>query len=196
MLKVGLTGNIGSGKSTVARIFEILEVPVFYADVHGKMMFQKPEIQQKIKVLFGAEVFDDGSINRQKLAKIVFSESEKLKQLNAIIHPAVSSAFETSAKAFSNHPYIIYEAAIMMESGSYKNMDKIIVVTADKDLRLSRVTQRDGTTSEDVLKRMENQWPEEKKLQFADYVINNNQNQMLIPQVLNIHRQLIELSGK
>lgn len=191
MLKVGLTGNIGSGKSTVARIFETLLVPVFYADEEGRKVLATDEVKQKIRALFGAGVFDQNTVSRQKLADIVFQDKEQLDRLNAIIHPAVGKSFLKFTAQNSQSPYIIYEAAIMIESGSYKKLDKIILVSADRELRISRVVARDGVPREAVLLRMQNQWPEEDKLPLAQFVINNSENRLIIPQVLSIHRQLL-----
>jgi dephospho-CoA kinase len=193
MLKIGLTGNIGSGKTTIARIFETLGIPVFFADEEGKKLLETSEVKQKIKFLFGEGIFDSGNINRQKLAKLVFDDKEKLEQLNAVIHPAVRKSFDEAAGKQSKQPYIIYEAAIMIESGAYKNLDRIILVTASEQIRLKRVIARDLTNREAVIKRMKNQWPEEKKKTYAHFIINNNQDQQLIPQVLIIHSQLLEL---
>jgi dephospho-CoA kinase len=191
MIRIGLTGNIGSGKSTVARIFETFDVPVFYADAEGRRVLEADAVKLQIQTLFGNGVFTDGTINRQKLAEIVFRDKEQLDRLNAIIHPAVRNSFEKFTAQNSGSPYIIYEAAIMIESGSYKNFDKIIFVSADRELRISRVIARDKVTREAVLLRMQNQWPEKKKLPVAQFVINNNDNRLLIPQVLNIHRHLV-----
>jgi dephospho-CoA kinase len=191
MIRIGLTGNIGSGKSTVARIFETFDVPVFYADAEGRRVLEADAVKLQIQTLFGNGVFTDGTINRQKLAEIVFRDKEQLDRLNAIIHPAVRNSFEKFTAQNSGSPYIIYEAAIMIESGSYKNFDKIIFVSADRELRISRVIARDKVTRETVLLRMQNQWPEKKKLPVAQFVINNNDNRLLIPQVLNIHRHLV-----
>ena len=188
--KTGLTGNIGSGKSLVARIFETLRVPVFYADAEGKKLLGHPEVIAQIRQLFGEKVTDDGKIDRKALAQIVFSEKSKLEKLNQIIHPAVRRKFSQWAGNHPDAPYVIYEAAILHESGHYKNLDTIIVVAADENLRIHRVMSRDGVSEQDVRKRMANQWPEEKKIQHADFVINNNEKQLLIPQVLEIHRQL------
>jgi len=194
--KTGLTGNIGSGKSLVARIFETLRVPVFYADEEGKKLLGHPEIIAQIKQLFGKKVTDGEKIDRKALAQIVFSDKSKLENLNQIIHPAVRKRFSQWA---DNHhpdaPYVIYEAAILHESGHHKKMDSIIIVTAREKLRIDRVMKRDSVSEQDVRKRMANQWPEEKKIQHADFVIDNNEKRLLIPQVLEIHRQLTK-SGK
>lgn len=193
MLKVGLTGNIGSGKSLLARIFEVLNIPVYYADVEAKNILNSAEVKAEILKIFGSHLVVNNSVDKKALAKIVFSDKAKLNKLNQIIHPAVRKNFAQWAEKQNHLPYVIYEAAILHESGHYKNMDKTIVVIADEELRLKRVTQRDNTTKTLVMKRMENQWPEKRKIALADFVINNNETELLIPQVLAIHKTLNEL---
>lgn len=188
--KIGLTGNIGSGKSLVARIFKTLRIPVFYADAEGKKLLDQPDVISQLRQIFGEKVIVGDKVDRKVLAQIVFSDKSKLKKLNQIIHPAVREKFSEWA---GNHPdalYVIYEAAILHESGHYKNMDRIIVVAADEKLRIKRVMSRDSVSEQDVRKRMSSQWPEERKTEYADFVIDNNEDQLLIPQVLAIHRQL------
>lgn len=187
--KVGLTGNIGSGKSLIARIFETLGIPVFYADKEGKNILDSPEVIKKVSQLFGNKIIKGSMIDRQALAGIVFSDTSKLEQLNGIIHPAVRNKFDVWAGE-QNAPYVIYEAAILHESGHYQNMDKIIVVTAGEQLRIRRVMNRDDIDEASVRQRMANQWPEEKKIRLADFIIDNNESRLLIPQVLDIHRKL------
>jgi len=186
MLKIGLTGNIGSGKSLVAKIFETLHIPVFYADVEAKKNLNSPETIAKIKALFGTEIIHRNTIDRTALAQIVFSDISLLNQLNAIIHPAVRQKFDHWAACQSNTPAVIYEAAILHESGHYNNMDKIILVTANENIRIKRVMQRDGVSREMVRQRMANQWPENEKTALSDFVINNNETTLLIPQVIKI----------
>lgn len=188
--KVGLTGNIGSGKSLIAKIFETLQIPVFYADTEGKKIIDKVEVRDKIVAIFGKEVIYDGKIVRPKLAEIVFNDKSSLDKLNRIIHPAVRNHFETWA-AIQQAPYVIYEAAILHESEHYKNMDKIILVKADEALRIQRVVQRDKVSEGQVRSRMQNQWPESKKEKLSQFMINNNGDELVIPQVLEIHKLLI-----
>lgn len=187
MIKVGLTGNIGSGKSMAARIFEILHVPLFYADDEAKKILDTPEVVSGIRNIFGEHVIEKQFVNRKFLAEIVFNDKSKLALLNEIIHPAVRAKFDKWAQENQHYPYVVYEAAILLESGHAKNMDKIIVVTACESLRIKRVMQRDGATKEMVLKRMENQWAESKKIEYADFIIDNNGSELMIPQVLKIH---------
>lgn len=193
MLKVGLTGNIGSGKSMAARIFEILQVPVFDADLEAKKILNSPDVIQQISDLFGKAVIHEGKVNRPALAQIVFSAKDKLGQLNQIIHPAVRDQFQKWTSTKYDAPYVIYEAAILHESGHYKNMGKIILVTATEELRKKRVMQRDGIAENLVRQRMANQWPEEQKIALSDFTINNNETELMIPQVVKIHNLLTQL---
>jgi dephospho-CoA kinase len=195
MLKVGLTGNIGSGKSLIAKIFKTLGVPVFSADAEGKKVLDAPEVVSKIKSLFGQDVITENKVNKEALAGMVFSNKSKLRSLNNIIHPEVRKKFDHWASRQNRFPYVIYEAAILLESGHYRYMDKIILVTAEENLRIERVMKRDKITAEMVRKRMNNQWAESKKLGLADFVINNNETTPLIPQILEIHKTLTALSN-
>lgn len=168
---IGLTGGIGSGKTTVANHFIGAGIPVYIADDEARKIMQSPEILKKIEKIFGSSIFEKGVLNRQKLAEIVFSNSDKLKQLNAIIHPAVKKHFGNWILNYKNSPFVIYETAILFESGSYKDCDKIITVTAPLETRIERVIQRDKTTRENVLKRINMQWSDNQRLGKSDFVI-------------------------
>jgi len=170
---IGLTGGIGSGKTTITNHFVKANIPVYIADDEARKITQSPEVIEEIKKKFGSEIFDDAILNREKLAKIVFSNPEKLKQLNAIIHPAVKKHFQDWVLKHKNAPYVIYEAAILFESGSYKNCDLIITVTAPLESRIQRVIQRDKTTREQVLKRINAQWNDEQRIAKSDFVVEN-----------------------
>lgn len=170
---IGLTGGIGSGKTTVANYFQSLGVPVYIADEEARKIMQSAEILKSIKEKFGNEVFYNEKLSREKLAEIVFNEPEKLKQLNNIIHPAVKKHFGQWILNHKEDPFIIYEAAILFESGNYKNCDLIITVTAPLELRIQRVIQRDKTTRENVLKRINAQWNDNQRIAKSDYVIEN-----------------------
>jgi dephospho-CoA kinase len=198
MLKIGITGNIGGGKTTVSKIFEVLEVPVFYADdAAKKVMVEDPILIGSIKATFGKEAyFEDGSLNRKHIAGIVFSDETELANLNAIVHPAVFRAFDAWAGAIKDAPYVIKEAALLFESTSYKMCDYSIMVTAPLELRIKRVMQRDGFSRAEVESRNAKQFSEEKKIQLADYVIRNDDTELVIPQVLELHRQFLEMSAK
>jgi dephospho-CoA kinase len=187
---VGLTGGIGSGKSTVAAIFQYLKVPVFIADEEAKALIDQEPIQRPLKALLGADIIKSGAVNRSLMAQKIFGDESLLKAVNNIIHPAVGQRFQAWAKE-QDHPYLIREAAILFESGSYRDCEKIIVVTAPEALRLKRVMKRSGEGEEQVKRRMSRQWPEEEKIARADYVITNDHSQSLIYQVLAIHEDLI-----
>ena len=170
---IGLTGGIGSGKTTVANHFIGAGIPVYIADDEARKIMQSPEILREIEKIFGSVIFKNEVLNRQKLAEIVFSNSDKLKQLNAIIHPAVKKHFGNWILNYKNSPFVIYETAILFESGSYKDCDKIITVTAPLESRIERVIQRDKTSRENVLKRIKMQWTDDQRLGKSDFVIEN-----------------------
>jgi dephospho-CoA kinase len=170
---IGLTGGIGSGKTTVANHFIAAGIPVYIADDAARKIMQSPEILREIEKTFGGSVFEKGVLNRQKLAEIVFSNLDKLKKLNAIIHPAVKKNFGNWILNHKNSPFVIYEAAILFESGSYKDCDMIITVTAPLETRIERVIQRDKTTRQDVFKRINMQWTDEQRQAKSDFVIEN-----------------------
>ena len=170
---IGLTGGIGSGKSTIASYFKSLGIPVYIADDASRNVTALPKVRKQIKNQFGADVFDGSGLNRQKLAQLVFSDPEKLKQLNAIIHPAVKADFDLWLTQHANAPIVIKEAAILFESGSYKNCDAIITITAPEEIRIARVIKRDGVTRDEVLRRIANQWTDAQRIAKSDYVIDN-----------------------
>jgi dephospho-CoA kinase len=171
---IGLTGGIGSGKTTIANHFMKSGVPVYIADDEARKIMQSDEIIEEIKKTFGTAIFENGILNREKLAQIVFGDPEKLKLLNAIIHPAVKKHFHNWILDHKNAPFIIYEAAILFESGSYKDCDKIITVTAPMESRIQRVIHRDNSSREQVLKRINAQWNDDKRIAKSDYVIEND----------------------
>ena len=190
MLKVGVTGGIGSGKSSVCKILECLGVPVFRADDEGRRLLREDtEIQQKVVGLFGDSILVNGRLDRKKIAAIVFSDEKKLVQLNSVIHPAVRNSFLNWVDK-QNAGIIIEEAAILFESGAYKNLDTVIVVTAPEKLRIERVMKRDNTTEQEVRVRMKNQISEEERVKRANHVIVNDGSTMLIPAVLELYKSL------
>ena len=197
MLKIGITGNIGSGKTTVSRIFEILNVPVFYADdAAKKVMVEDPILIDALKSEFGTEsYFDDGSLNRKHIAANVFNNETELAKLNSIVHPAVFRAFDNWVAGIKNAPYIMKEAALLFESSSYKMCDQTIMVTAPLELRINRVMQRDGLSRAEIESRNARQFSEEKKIQLADFVIRNDDTELVIPQVLELHKKFLTLSS-
>lgn len=170
---IGLTGGIGSGKSTIASYFKVLGVPVYIADDEARKLMDNPETVKKVQSVFEENVIENHVLNRKKIAALVFSNPQKLEQLNSIVHPEVKKHFISWLKTHKNEPFIIKEAAILFESGSYKDCDKIIVVTAPEEIRTDRVMQRDKVTKEQVLERMKNQWTEEEKIKRSDFVIEN-----------------------
>jgi len=191
MLKVGLTGNIGSGKTIVARIFNQLGVPVFYADAEARKLFDDENVKSEIRELFGSTVFSpSGVIVKSSIAEIVFSDAEKLEKLNKIIHPVVRERYRLWCQGYNESIYSLYEAAILFESGHYREMDKVICVTAPEDLRIRRVMERDKLTAKEVKMRMANQWIEDKKVELADFVIRNDETSSVILQVLEVHKVL------
>ncbi|WKL43642.1 dephospho-CoA kinase [Flavobacterium sp. ZE23DGlu08] len=170
---IGLTGGIGSGKTTIANYFKSFGIPVYIADDEARKIMQSVEIISAIKNVFGDEVFENEKLNREELAKIVFNNPEKLEKLNNIVHPAVKKHFEQWLLQHTTAPYVIYEAAILFESGSYKNCDLIITVTAPIESRIKRVVERDKTTRELVLKRINAQWTDEQRISKSDFIIEN-----------------------
>lgn len=197
MLKVGITGNIGSGKTTVSKIFEILGAPVFYADEAAKkVMTEDPILIAALKTEFGEQsYFNDGSLNRKYIADIVFNDEMELNKLNAIAHPAVFRAFDNWLAGIKNAPYVMKEAALLFESSSYEMCDKTIMVSAPLELRINRVMQRDNLTRAEIESRNARQFSEEKKIQLADFVIRNDDTELVIPQVIELHKQFLTLSS-
>lgn len=195
MLKVGITGGIGSGKSLVAQMFEVLGVPVLHADDTAKYLMQHDEdLMASISRVFGTEVYQNGRLNRPFLASVVFSDKEKLAQLNSLVHPAVLR-YGREWAARQTTAYTLKEAAIFFESGSYKDMDKMIGVYAPYELRLQRAMQRDKVSEETVKQRMAQQMDEDEKMKRCDYIIKNDGSTSIIEQVLALHRELTELSN-
>ncbi|MBN1339335.1 MAG: dephospho-CoA kinase [Bacteroidales bacterium] len=189
MIIAGLTGNIGSGKSTVARVFETLGIAVFRADEYGRRALEKPAVTGMITARYGPEIMTGLQIDRKKLAGIVFSDPDELKRLNAIIHPEVKAEFSAWLKR-QQAPYILHEAAILFESGFNRMMDKVIFVDCPEDIAFERVMKRDGITLEEVRKRASFQWAAERKAGLADFVIINDGRQALLPQVIEVHSKL------
>lgn len=193
MLKVGITGGIGSGKSSACKIFEVLGVPIYYADDRAKsLMTTDDELVAGIKARFGEAAYQNGELVRPYLAEKVFNDKEALEALNSLVHPAVARDAERWQKDHQNAPYTLKEAALLFEAGSYKQLDQIIVVTAPKEIRIQRVIKRDGVTAEQVEARMNNQWPEEKKVALADHILNNDGQHELIDQVMQLHQVLLK----
>ncbi|HZW76902.1 MAG TPA: dephospho-CoA kinase [Flavobacteriaceae bacterium] len=184
---IGLTGGIGSGKTTVARMFEELGVPVYYADDEAKKLNDTSEtIKTGLTNLLGNELYKEGKLDRKKLAEIIFSDKKILEKVNQIIHPEVAAHFKEWVSR-QKSPYVLKEAAILFESGSYQFCDAVILVTAPEEERILRVMQRDNVTREQVMARMRNQWPEEQKKALADYIIENLHQTETLIKVKNLH---------
>ena len=187
---IGLTGGIGSGKTTIANYFKSLGIPVYIADDAAKEVMKLPEMITSLKTAFGEEIFNANILNSEKLSKIVFNNPEKLNILNKIVHPAVKKHFDQWLLSHKKEPFVIKETAILFESGSYKYCDKIITVVAPLDIRIERVIKRDKVTRNDVLKRINSQWSDEKKVSQSDFVINNSSLQEAEKQVNKIYNLL------
>ncbi|WP_212005852.1 dephospho-CoA kinase [Chitinophaga sp. HK235] len=196
MLKVGITGGIGSGKSTVSRIFELLGVPVYYADDRAKdILVRDQELAEAVRTHFGKEVYDDnGALNRKYLGNIVFNDKNKLALLNSLVHPATIRDSNIWASQQTT-PYVLKEAALLFETESFHHLDKIIGVYAPQPLRILRVIKRDKVTRDEVLARMHKQIDERIKMRLCDYVIHNDEQQLVIPQVLALHETLLQLAA-
>lgn len=191
-LKVGITGGIGTGKSFVAKIFKTLGIPFYDADKEAKLIMTKSShVIENLKKAFGSDTyFEDGSLNRKYLSAQVFNDADKLKVLNEIVHPAViQDAVDWGNRQVT--PYSLKEAALLFESGSYKTLDFTILVTAPLDLRIDRVMKRDQVSREEVISRMKKQMPEEEKLNYADFVVHNDEMDLLLPQIFKIHQSIL-----
>lgn len=197
MIKVGLTGGIGSGKTTVCRLFEEKGIPVYYADPRAKyLMTYDAELKQAIKSQFGDSVYHrNGRLNRMALADIIFADKSKLAIINGLVHPAVANDSE-SWFVSQDSPYAIKEAALMIESGSHEQLDILVVVTADADERIARVMRRDRVDAKSVLARMNNQLSDADRLAYADYVIDNNDRKLLQEQVDALHLELLQIASE
>jgi len=190
MKRIGLTGNIGSGKTTVASCFEILGVAVFNADKQAKLLMNKDvNLKQSLIAEFGKEVFLNNELNRKYLSKLAFNDDLVLKRLNALVHPVVQEAFEKWSIQQSG-AYVIKEAAILFESNTYQSLDAIICISCPEEIRLKRILKRDDLSEKDVRQRMSHQWAEEKKISLSDYVITNDNSSLVMPQILSVHSAL------
>lgn len=194
MKKIGLTGGIGAGKSTAAKLFEFLGVPVYYADDAAKeLMNIDATIREKIISSFGNETYLDNILQRKILAKKVFGNELEIQKINAIVHPVVFAHFDQWCLERSHLPYIVKEAALIFETILYQKLDKVIHVTAPEELRIARVMLRDGCSKQDVLDRIARQLGEEEKLKRADFILYNDEIHPLIPQVVSLHQKMMQL---
>ena len=193
MLHIGLTGGIGSGKSSTAKIFHTLGIPVYYSDERAKwLMRNESELKEAIQKQFGSSIYNEGELDREKLADIVFDEPESLSSLNRIVHPRVRIDFLNWASQQNSFPYLIQEAAILIETGSWNKLDGIVLVTAPLELKIERVMKRDSVSRESVENRITSQSNDASRVPFSDFVVVNDGVQSLVKQVLDIHRRIID----
>ena len=192
MLTIGITGGIGSGKSTVCKVFRVLGIPVFQADmVARRLQNEDPQLKNSLIELFGPKIYaDDGLLNRKKLAEIIFNNRPYLEKVNSLIHPAVHQEFKCWKMKMTKFPYVLYEAAILFETGNSRRFDFTILVVADEKERMERVMKRDDTTTEAILHRMHNQVNDTEKRRLADFILENNNDQLIIPQILKLDKIL------
>jgi dephospho-CoA kinase len=196
MLKIGLTGNIGSGKTVVSGVFSTLGIPVFHADEESKKFLDDPMVKKEIMKHFGYGILTNNyEINRRSLASIVFTDERALKLLNSILHPRLMRDFRTWALLHADKPYVMQEAAIIFESGLRSEFDYIIHVSCPKETAIDRVIKRDKIDGNSVLRRMQFQLEDAEKLRLSDFVIRNDGSEMVIPQVLSIHQQLLKIGS-
>ena len=195
MLKVGVTGGIGSGKTTVCKVFELLGIPVFYADDVAKSIMHTDQVlKTDILNTFGESAYTkEGTLNRSYISSLVFNNKLELEKLNSLVHPAVFRAFDNWLLEQKDAPYVIKEAALLYESDSYKMCDESILVIAPTETKISRVKVRDGFSDEDVKLRMDRQFSDEMKIKFADHILNNDETELLIPKIIQLHQQFLTI---
>ena len=191
--KIGLTGGIGSGKTLISKAFSLLNIPIFLSDLEAKKLYDDPDIKTQVIKLLGQNSYKDNKLNREFVGKSVFAEAKKLEQLNNIIHPAVRQRF-TNWVSEQSSPYVIQESALIFETGIAPLFDYTILVTAPEEVRLDRVTHRDNSTRDQVIARMNHQLSDEKKIAQADYIIINDGKEFIIPQIIEVHRQLLSIN--
>lgn len=191
MKTVGLTGGIGSGKSTVARIFETMGVPVYYSDDRAKEMYFVPDVKEKVIALLGKEIYlSETQIDKKLISSKIFSNTDLLHGINNIIHPAVKRDFSDWADTKKSHAFVLKESALLFETGIYKTLDANILVVSPETLRAKRIAKRDGLTEKEVLLRFKSQMNDEQKLPLAAYIIHNDEVHSLIEQVLKIKESI------
>lgn len=191
---VGLTGGIGSGKTTVAKMFENLGVPIYIADLEAKVITNQPKTLKLIEKQFGSTVIENGKLNRTAVAQIVFNNPEKLKQLNSIIHPLVAEHFKEWINKNKDQIFVIKETAILFETNSHLSCDFVITVSAPIDTRINRVQIRDNSPKEEIMKRINNQWSDEQRIPLSDFVINNITVDDTLLQVKEIFQKIVNFS--
>jgi len=192
MLKIGITGGIGAGKTTVCSVFQNIGIPVFNADNQAKTLLNNNKVVEFYHKEFGDVVFSNNLIDKVKLAKLIFNNSEALQKVNNFIHPLVYKLFDEWCLLHTNKPYLINEAALLFESQSYKRLDYTILIVAPIETRIKRVAQRDGFSYEDIKARMDKQLSEEQKIKMADFIIDNNEKELILPAILNLHNEFLK----
>ena len=193
-MKLGITGGIGSGKTTVCRVFNVLGIPFFSSDAEAKkIMNSDKEIIEKVRSIAGRDVYSSGSLDRIELARLIFKNENLLKKINKVVHPIVFEHFKLWEKSTSA-PYVIMEAAILIESGASELVDRIVTVVAPVEERIERVVRRNKLTKDQVLDRIKNQMEDDEKIRLSDYVIYNSEHQMIIPSILKIHEEILSLT--
>jgi len=195
MITAGITGGIASGKSVVCEVFKLLGVPVYNADTAAKVLANTDrEIKNDLIKLFGDDIYEGNNLNRKKLSEIIFNNKTALENTNKIIHPRVINDFLRWAEEHKDHKYILMEAAILYESGTYKMLDKVITVTAPKQIRISRALSRENFTKQIIENIQKNQILDEEKVKRSHYVILNDNKTLILPQILRIHQQLLNIN--
>ena len=190
---VGLTGGIGSGKTTVAKMFASLGIPVYNSDERAKeLMVNSEELVNEIKSLLGEEAYSDNDLNRDYIAQRVFTDKALLNELNELVHPAVRDDFKNWAKE-QQSPYVIQEAAILFENGAHEHFDQMVLVTAPKMIRLERIMHRDNVSEDNILARMNHQWEDERKIELSDHIIHNIDLQQTEETVASVHKKILEI---
>ena len=196
-LRIGITGGIGVGKTTVCEIFKRMGIPIYNADQRARHLMQTDAaLMAEIREEFGWDTYENGDLNREYLAKVVFNNPEKLARLNSLVHPRVGDDYEHWIREHKDKPYSLKEAALLFESKSYRQLHKVIVVTSPIDVRMERIMKRDHVRKEDVLKRIDNQMNDKERLELADYVIHNDGKRSIIEQSVKIHHQILDLRTK
>ncbi len=196
MLKIGVTGGIGSGKTLVCKVFSVLGIPVFNADQEAKNVINSDkEVIYEIKQLFGKDIYADQQIDARKLAGIIFNNKEAIQQVNSLVHPKVRELFKSWCNQYEYMPYVIQEAAILFETDAYKQLDFTINVHASEETRINRVMMRDQVSKEKVLERMNNQIKDDVRLKLADFTIYNENESMILPQILEIHKKFKQIEN-
>jgi dephospho-CoA kinase len=192
IMKLGVTGGIGSGKTSVCKVFSVLGIPVFFADPEANLVMNSDEnIIRELNKLAGNDLYREGKLDRKKLAALIFKDQDLLKKVNSLVHPVVVDNFKRWTEV-QETPYVIMEAAILFESGASELVDRIATVIAPVEERISRVTQRNTLSREQVIERINNQIKDSERIKRSDYIINNSENEMIIPAILKIHEDILE----